>query len=85
MLQGPFTGASMNTVRTFAPAVLERNFEYQWVCLWLPQVSNKEEWIDFVFENFLYVRTNSFTFTIQICQDILNSFFIVLLSIQDKN
>lgn len=31
-LQGPFTGASMNTVRTFAPALLGGNLQYQWVC-----------------------------------------------------
>ncbi|KAJ8976591.1 hypothetical protein NQ317_004689 [Molorchus minor] len=27
LLKGPFTGASMNTVRTFCPALLEGNFE----------------------------------------------------------
>lgn len=31
MVAGPFTGASMNTVRTFAPALLEGNFQYQWI------------------------------------------------------
>lgn len=31
MVAGPFTGASMNTVRTFAPALLEGNFNFQWI------------------------------------------------------
>ncbi|KAJ8942290.1 hypothetical protein NQ318_005608 [Aromia moschata] len=31
MVAGPFSGASMNTVRTFAPAVLEGNYKDQWI------------------------------------------------------
>ncbi|KAI7815656.1 Entomoglyceroporin-3 [Rhyzopertha dominica] len=31
MVAGPFTGASMNTVRSFAPAVLNGDWEAQWV------------------------------------------------------
>lgn len=30
-IQGPFTGASMNPVRSFAPALWNQNFEHQWV------------------------------------------------------
>ncbi|XP_074032759.1 aquaporin AQPAe.a isoform X2 [Leptinotarsa decemlineata] len=31
MVAGPFTGASMNTVRTFAPALFLGNLNYQWI------------------------------------------------------
>ncbi|XP_018572435.1 aquaporin-like isoform X2 [Anoplophora glabripennis] len=38
MVAGPFTGASMNTVRTFAPAVLEGNFQDQWIYWVAPNI-----------------------------------------------